>query len=57
MDVVTLSAPQPPLGPVLVGLGKQARVPEVDARVEVDMGPGRDVVAAQPRVLVENYTF
>ena len=52
MDVLTFSPSQPPLRLVTGRLGEDGRVSEVDAGVEVQVGPGRDLVAGQDEVLL-----
>ena len=52
MDVLGLPASQPPLRLVRGGLGEEGRVSEVDAGVEVDVGPGGNLVARQDNVLL-----
>ena len=45
-------APQPALGLVGVGGGEEGGVAEVDAGVEVEVGPGRHLVPGQHQVLL-----
>ena len=52
MDLLALPSPQPPLRLVNIWPGEQVGVPEVDAGVEVQVGPCRDVVARQCDVLL-----
>ena len=52
MDVLTFSSSQPPLRLVAVWLGEDGRVSEVNAGVQVQVGPGRDLVARQDKVLL-----
>ena len=52
MDVLSLAPSQPSLRLVAGWLGEDGRVSEVDAGVEIQVGPGRDLVAGENKVLL-----
>ena len=52
MDILSLAPSQPSLRLVAGRLGEDGRVSEVNAGVQVQVGPGRDLVARQDQVLL-----
>ena len=52
MDLLALPSPQPPLRLVNIWPGEQVGVSEVDAGVEVQVGPGWDLVAGEDKILL-----